>query len=437
MKRLFWLLLAYWQTRRLHFADRAVLRAYQARQLEKFTRKLCRRSVYFAPYRRLPLDRWPSMDKASMLANFDTMNTAGLTLDNVMAEAQAAERSRDFTPTVAGITVGLSSGTSAQRGAFAVSDREKARWAGILLAKALPDGLLAGERAALFLRANSNLYTAVRSRWLSLRFFDLFLPFETHIAALQAYRPTIIVAPAQVLRELAVAVLAGRLALHPRPKRVISVAEVLEPQDRALIERAFGPMHQVYQATEGFLASTCEHGVLHLNEEFVHIEPEWLDGDQRRFVPVITDFSRLTQPIVRYRLGDVLAARATPCACGRVTRAIDHIEGRCDDMLHLPGADGKPMPVFADALSRALAQSLPADADYRLLQTGASSLTLHAQLTAPALQAVRAHLNAALAQLGVATSALSWTLSRDVPAFDPTQKRRRIRKLAFEGGGHA
>ena len=148
MMRLFWLLLAYCQTRRLRFADRAALQDHQTRQLQKFTRKLCRRSAYFAPYRRRPLSEWPLMDKASMLANFDAMNTAGLRLEEVMAQAQAAERSRDFTPTVKGITVGLSSGTSAQRGAFAVSDREKARWAGILLAKVLPGGLLAGERAA-------------------------------------------------------------------------------------------------------------------------------------------------------------------------------------------------------------------------------------------------------------------------------------------------
>jgi len=275
----------------------------------------------------------------------------------------------------------------------------------------------------------------VRNRWLSLRFFDLFQPFDAHIAALQAYRPTIIVAPAQVLRELAIAALAGNLPL--RFKRVISVAEVLEPQDRTLIERAFGPVHQIYQATEGFLASTCEYGVLHLNEEFVHIEPEWLDDEQRRFVPIITDFSRLTQPIVRYRLGDVLAARAAPCGCGRATRAIEHIEGRCDDMLHLPGAHGKAVPVFADVLSRALAQSLPAEADYRLLQTGISSLALHAQVTLPALQLVRAHLDATLVQLGVSIQALSWTLSQEVPAFDPTQKRRRIRKLAFEGAAYA
>lgn len=432
MKRLLWLLLAYWQTRRLRFGDRAALQAHQAHQLKKFKRQLCDRSVYFAPFRDQPLDQWPTMDKAVMLANFDTMNTAGLTLVEVMAQAQAAERSRDFSPTVRGITVGLSSGTSAQRGAFAVSKREKARWAGILLAKVLPRGLFAGERAALFLRANSNLYTAVRSRWLSLQFFDLFLPFDQHLTALESYKPTVIVAPAQVLRELALAALNGTLKI--RPARVISVAEVLEPQDRTLIEKAFGPVHEVYQATEGFLASTCELGVLHLNEEFVHIEPEWLDDTQRRFVPVITDFSRLTQPIVRYRLNDVLVARGTPCDCGRATRAIDHIEGRCDDMLHLPGRQGDDVPVFADLLSRALAQSLPVDADYRLLQTGPTSLTLQAQISTAMLPVVRAHLDQTLTQLGVATSALSWTLSPDVPAFDPTQKRRRIRKLFVEVG---
>ena len=60
---------------------------------------------------------------------------------------------------------------------------------------------------------------------------------------------------------------------------------VTEAQDRALIVQAFGAVHEIYQATEGFLASTCEHGVLHLNEEYVHVEPQWLDREQRRFVP--------------------------------------------------------------------------------------------------------------------------------------------------------
>ncbi|QKY05214.1 CoF synthetase [Janthinobacterium lividum] len=432
MKRIFWLLLSYWRTRRLRFADRARLDAYQQVQLARFIDTLCARSRYFAPYRGLPLAQWPTMNKALMLEQFDAMNTQGVTLAQAMAAAMAAEQSRDFTPAVGDITVGLSSGTSSRRAVFTVSPREKAQWAGVMLAKALPDGLVSGERVALFLRANSNLYTAVRSPWLTFAFYDLFEPFDSLCGRLAQYRPSVIVAPAQVLRQLALRVIDGSLALAP--KKVISVAEVLEAQDRALIVQAFGAVHEIYQATEGFLASSCEHGVLHLNEEYVHIEPQWLDGEQRRFVPVITDFTRITQPIVRYRLDDILIARATPCPCGRATRAIDGIEGRCDDMLFLPSLPsangGAPVAVFADVLTRAFAQALPPDADYRLVQSGDASLQLHAALDDAGLAALRAHLAAVLQGLGVAVDGLAWTTSAELPPFDPTMKRRRIRRLA-------
>lgn len=429
MKRIFWLLLSYWRTRRLRFASRAQLESYQQEQLARFMDTLCARSSYFAPYRKLPLAQWPSMNKALMLEHFDAMNTEGVTLAQAMASAMAAEHSRDFTPAVGDITVGLSSGTSSRRAVFTVSPREKAQWAGVMLAKALPDGLFSGERVALFLRANSNLYTAVRSPWLTFAFYDLFEPFDSLCAQLAQYQPSVIVAPAQVLRQLALRVIDGSLVLGP--KKVISVAEVLEAQDRALIVQAFGAVHEIYQATEGFLASSCEHGVLHLNEEYVHVEPQWLDEEQSRFVPVITDFTRITQPIVRYRLDDILLARATPCPCGRATRAIAGIEGRCDDMLLLPSAcGGEPVAVFADVLTRAFAQALPPDADYRLVQSDVAALQLHAALDDAGLAALRAHLATVLRGLGVAVDGLAWTTSGELPSFDPTMKRRRIRRLA-------
>jgi putative adenylate-forming enzyme len=424
MLRLIRILAAYWRTRRLGFRDRAALERHQARQMGRFLAGLRRRSPYFAKLGALPFAQWPRMDKAAMLEHFDDMNTAGLKLADVMDAALRAERSRDFSATLNGHTVGLSSGTSGQRGAFVVSKGEQAQWAGIMLAKALPDGLLTGEKVALFLRANSNLYGAVRSRWLTFRFFDLFQPLDGHLRPLDEYAPTILLAPAQVLRALALAQLDGRLSLSP--KRAYSIAEVLEPQDRAVIERAFGYVHEIYQATEGFLASSCEYGTLHLNEEYIHVEPEWLDKEKRRFVPVITDFSRHTQPIVRYRLSDVLQARAEPCPCGRAAMALDAVEGRCDDMLRLPGRDGGELTVFADVMGRALATALPLEADYRLRQTGPAELALHAEVPAAALPAIRHSLGRTLADLGVDAEALRWTLSDRVPKMDATRKRRRI-----------
>jgi putative adenylate-forming enzyme len=422
--RILRVLAAYGRARRLRFTTRDLLEAYQARKLANFQDKLVGQSAYFSAFKGLPLSSWPCMDKDALIANFDAMNTAGLVFSDAMSLAMACERSRDFAPTIGDVTVGLSSGTSGKRGLFAVSTSEADKWAGTILAKALPHGLFAGERVALFLRASSNLYTAVRSPWLTFEFFDLFESFDSQLQKLVRYRPTIVVAPAHVLKALAQAVLSGRVQVEP--KRVISVAEVLEPDQREVITQAFPDLHEIYQATEGFLASTCEHGVLHLNEEYLHVEPEWLDEERRRFIPIITDFTRTVQPIVRYRLTDILVARTSSCACGRVTRALDGIEGRCEDLLTLLSPDGDPVTVFPDVLTRALAQTLPTDADYCLVQQGDARLCLYAETGPAMLEAARIHLRTTLVRVGVDVGRLEWTLDTKLPFSPPASKRRRI-----------
>lgn len=425
------LLMAYRHTRRLArhgFADRAMLQAHQARAWDRFQREVLSRSDYFRPWCGLPLERWPLMDKAQMMRHFDSMNTAGLHLADVLACAQAAERSRDFKPLHQGYGVGLSSGTSGGRGVFAVSAAERAHWAGVMLGTMLPEGLFTSERVALLLRADNPLYRSVRTPWLQFRFFDLMAPWPQHLQALDRLQPSIIVAPAQVLRALALAVRAGQLSL--KPKLVISVAEVLEPQDRVLLQQVFHRVAEVYQATEGFLGATCAHGTLHLNEAHLMIEPQWLDD--QRFVPVITDFSRHTQPIVRYRLDDVLLARRTPCPCGSPLRAIERIEGRCDDMLQLPGLNGQPVTVFADVLARALAQSLPLEADYQLEQLDARTLRLMLAPHDPQLlRRCQEHLQRLLRIQGVQVNAVAWAEAQPLPPADFGRKRRRIRKLSI------
>lgn len=188
--------------------------------------------------------------------------------------------------------------------------------------------------------------------------------------------------------------LAGQVKLPV--KKAISVAEVLEEQDRRLLMQVFPAVGEVYQATEGFLAASCAHGTLHLNEEFLHIEPQWID--EQRFTPLITDFTRSTQPIVRYRLDDVLVLRKEPCPCGQPTRAIARIEGRRDDQLMLPDAQRQPQAVFADACSRTIANALPLTSDYRLIQRGEHRLELIADCSPAALAHCQAQLIALFAR---------------------------------------
>lgn len=418
----FALLWRYFCTRKLRFTDRATLEAWQGKRMQAFRRRVLAKSPWFRGYLARPFGEWPTMDKTRMMTHFDEMNTAGLQRDALMACALRSEHNRDFSPKVGEFSVGLSSGTSGQRGLFVVSPQEQLLWAGAILAKVLPDGLLAGERVALFLRADNNLYRRVNNRWLSLEYYDLLAPFQPQLARLEAQRPTLIVAPAQVLRALALAVRAGTLTL--KVKKVISVAEVLEEQDRTLLRDVFGEVGEIYQATEGFLASTCVCGTLHLNEEFIHVEPEWLD--EQRFIPIITDFTRSTQPVVRYRLNDVLVASDKPCPCGSATRAIVRIEGRQDDQLLLPDVAGGVRVIFADACSRVLAIALPPTADYRLAQTAAEALSLTADCDPTTLQVCQQSLNDFFARQGVDVSRLVWTRISASPPTHFDAKRRRI-----------
>lgn len=353
---------------------RSAIERRQRRLLRSHLRFLRRRSPYFRDllatrsFAELPL-----MDKGVMMSRFDEINTVGVLKDEALALAIANERSRDFEADLGSNSVGLSSGTSGHRGLFVVSSSERDAWVGTVLARTLPRGKLFGHRIALFLRADNSLYESVGSRAVSFRYFDVYADMDDSIASLQEYRPTILVAPPSVLRLIARAADAG--AFDVVAQKVYSVAEVLEISDELRIRESLGQprLHQLYQCTEGFLAHTCEHGVIHLNEDDILFEREALDAE--RFTPIVTDLRRRAQPIVRYRLGDVLRERTRPCACGSALTALERIEGREGDTLIFRGLDGRDIPVFADVITRALLYAEGFD-EYRITQIGASRLEI-------------------------------------------------------------
>lgn len=136
------------------------------------------------------------------------------------------------------IAVGLSSGTSGHRGLFVTTEKERSMWAAAILAKMLPKGKLFGHKIAFFLRADNQLYQTVNSGLISLEYFDTFQGAEEHVERLNAYQPTILVAPASMLLELSKQVQVGNLQIAP--SKVVSVAEILEEPDRQRIQAGFG-----------------------------------------------------------------------------------------------------------------------------------------------------------------------------------------------------
>lgn len=345
----------YLQSRLRTFPTRVALWHYQ----EKRIRHLLKHVYPLSKYTRQrflgrQLSEWQDiaiMEKVHMMAHFDDLNTANISKEQALAVAERSERSRDFRPMLKGYTVGLSSGTSGNRGLFLVSRQERLRWAGAMLAKVLPSSLLAKQRIAFFLRANSNLYTTVSSRQFKFEFFDLQDALTRHIQRLNDLQPSLLIAPPSMLRMLVRAIQKTDLSIEPL--KVISVAEVLDPLDEDVIQQALGQkVHQVYQATEGFLATTCTHGTLHLNEDLVHIEKEPLGAG--KFIPIITDLYRTTQPIIRYRLADILSEQNEACPCGSVMTALSQIEGRCDDVFYLAAVAGGWKAIFPDYIRRCI-----------------------------------------------------------------------------------
>ena len=415
----------------LHSRER--LENWQQRQLKPHLRFIQRHSPYFRErlvdvtveaWRRLPI-----LSKSELMDRFGDINTRGIKRETALSVAVEAERSRNFAPTVDGVTVGLSSGTSGHRGIFMASAWEQWMYAGTVLAKILPGFWRRQNRVAFFLRANNNLYTAVRSQRLRFEYFDLLLPVSGHLERLSQVQPTLLIAPPSLLAQLAEAQKQGRI--HICPKKIVSVAEVLDPVDEKFIGEVFGQrVHQVYQATEGFLAATCTHGTLHLNEDMMLIEKDWLDEVSGRFQPIITDFSRKTQPIVRYRLNDVLTERRVPCACGSPLTALEFIEGRSDDLFYLPSSSGaQTVAVYPDFIRRALLFASDQSSDYRVAQTGRSQRQIFILCRGdekPVQIAVKREINDLAQKLGCIIDSIEFVDKPTTPSVSEGRKLRRV-----------
>jgi putative adenylate-forming enzyme len=417
--------------RRARALHGAALHEWREARVQALVATVRARSPFYAQHWAGCHDRdwatFPVVTKALMMEHFDRFTTRGLPRDRVMAVAVDAEVRRDFSATMQGLTVGLSTGTSGHRGLFVVSPAEQTQWAGTILARAIPE-LWPGLRVAFFLRANSRLYerTAGVVRF---RFFDLLRPLPELLDGLNALQPQLIVGPPSLLGLLADARLHG--TLHVTPRRLISVAEVLEPQDRARLESVFqAPVGEVYQCTEGLIAVTCRYDVLHVQEDVMALHPTVIDAtDPQRVSPVITDVWRGTQPIVRYQLGDVLRLDATPCRCGSTWQRIAAIEGRQDDCCRFPCDDGSLRLLFPDAIRRMILLADSRITEYHVVQPGPGALHIALDVSAADLfpdvaRLVRARVHSTLREYGCTVASLE--ISHGVPAPVPGAKRRRV-----------
>ena len=356
------------------FKSRRQIEKVQHAGMKKHVKFIRKNSPFYARHwDGLSDDQWaefPLIDKSVMMENLGDLLTVRLDVEQATKLAKKAEQSRDFSSKIGPYSIGFSSGTSGSRGMHFVSEKEQASWAGFMLSRGLDDSILSRQKIGLILRANSNTFESIGSKRIKFKFYDLMKPLEEIHQMILQDDLDILIGPPSVLRYLA------DVKSPLNVNKLVSAAEVLDEIDRRHIEQHFGQIaHQFYSSTEGEIAATCEFGTLHLNEGIMVIQKEWVDKEKGWYHPIISDFKRSTQPIIRYRLNDILVASKQPCKCGDARESIDSIMGRQDDIFLLKKRNGGEYEqIVPDFIRRAVMQIHPDITAYRAIQRSADEI---------------------------------------------------------------
>jgi putative adenylate-forming enzyme len=355
-----------WQTRR------AVELARHAARLPYF-RKLWRGHD--------PADVWnlPTTRKRDLMAHLAGATTLGASWDELARFREEIDASGDYERLFRGEhNVELSSGTSGSKGIFVFSPRERAVYGAMIAARNGVPREAFPVRAVLILRVDSPSLGRINTARISLRVLLLSTPIPDMVRALNEIAPNVLAGQPWVLQALAREQRADRLRL--RLGAVIPVAEVLDPDVRNELVDTFGaPVRELYQASEGIMASSCQEGRLHINEDFVAVQlydevgrPARPGEPSRRMV--VTDLYRRTQPIVRYELNDMIELDPERCPCGSAFRVVRRIHGRADDLLWGRDSEGTSRPIFPDYFRRFIIRATEAVEEYQVTQLDAGRL---------------------------------------------------------------
>ena len=201
---------------------------------------------------------------------------------------------------------------------------------------------------------------------------DVNAPEAKIISDLNAFQPSMLSGYPSNL-----ALLADFKELDIHPDVVITGGELLTDQIRKKLEDRFGCYVQThYSCTEGGeIACECEERHLHINEDWVIVEP--VDKDNKP-VPygkmsdkvLITNLSNYIQPFIRYELTDRVIVHEERCKCGRTSHWLE-IEGRTDDILEFEnGIRIAPMSLYK------VLEEVPDIRRFQLIQRSLTKLEL-------------------------------------------------------------
>ena len=89
---------------------------------------------------------------------------------------------------------------------------------------------------------------------------------------------------------------------------------------------------------------------------------------------LLTNLANRVQPIIRYDLGDSVLVSPDPCPCGSPFPAV-RVEGRRDDIMYMPAADRRMVPLLPLVLS-SVAEETPGVRHFQIIQIDPRTLRI-------------------------------------------------------------
>ncbi|ADU09708.1 phenylacetate--CoA ligase family protein [Micromonospora aurantiaca] len=342
----------------------------------------------------------PATTKGQLMAEFDAWGTdRAVTREAVDAfvdnPALIGERFLDR------YTVATTSGTTGTRGVFLIDDAAL-RVTNVLAARVvgawlrprdLPRILARRARMTMVNAAGGHFASTVaavrlqRRRGNRVQVLPVTTPLPDLVDALNRFQPALLASYASTAALLASEQAAGRL--HINPVLTMLSAEGLPLSEYDRIARTLRTtVANSYAATEcPFLSYSCQHGWLHVNADWVVVEP--VDVNHRPTPPgqpshtvLISNLANRIQPILRYDLGDSVLQRPDPCPCGNPLPAL-RVQGRAADLLTFPTAHGGTVAIAPLAFATTL-EPIPGIDLYQIAQTTPTTLRVRLRPAADA-----------------------------------------------------
>jgi phenylacetate-CoA ligase len=224
---------------------------------------------------------------------------------------------------------------------------------------------------------------------------------------------------------------ANHIELHGI-RGLVSTAEPLYPDQRALLTRVFGaPVIDKYGSREvPSIATGCRRGRMHINSDLVYLEFLDSPGEPAAKRLIVTDLHNTTFPFIRYDIGDCGTPEPGLCDCGRPFPLMALTIGRAFDSFWSP--EGR---VVHGAFFKNLMDGVPGISQFQFRQTSVDTVRLLLKKSAAYGAATEDHLRWVRQRIRDDFSQRARLVTEYVDAIRQTEQgkyRYTIRQLAPE-----